>query len=99
MRRILTPNGRSIMAGAPKQMTAVITRLLTASSRSLFARQKFRFFIADLDRDDLTALATLMKDGKVTPAIDRRYPLSEAANAIGYVEEGHARAKVVITVR
>jgi NADPH:quinone reductase-like Zn-dependent oxidoreductase len=98
MQRILTPNGKCIMAGAPKQMTAVITRLLTAFLWSLFAKQKFRFFIADLDRNDLTALATLMKDGKVTPAIDRRYPLSEAANAIAYVEEGHARAKVVIIV-
>jgi NADPH:quinone reductase-like Zn-dependent oxidoreductase len=98
MQRLLTPNGRCIMAGAPKQITAVITRLLTAFLWSLFARQKFRFFIADLDRNDLTALATLMKDRKVTPAIDRRYPLSEAANAIAYVEDGHARAKVVITV-
>src|SRR5579862_6151691 len=98
MQRILTPNGKCIMAGAPKQMTAVITRLLTAFLWSLFAKQKFRFFIADLDRNDLTALATLMKDRKITPAIDRRYPLSEAAKAIAYVEEGHARAKVVIIV-
>ena len=98
MQRILTPNGKCIMAGAPKQMTAVISRLLIAFLWSLFAKQKFRFFIADLDRNDLTALATLMKDRKITPAIDRRYPLSEAANAIAYVEEGHARAKVVITV-
>lgn len=97
MQRILTPNGRCVMAGAPKKMSAVLTRLLKAFSWSLFARQKFRFFIADLDRNDLTALSALMKDGKVTPAIDRCYPLAEAGNAIAYVEEGHARAKVVIT--
>jgi NADPH:quinone reductase-like Zn-dependent oxidoreductase len=97
MRRVLTPNGRCVMAGAPKQMRLVTVRLVNALARSLFARQKFRFFIADLDKNDLTALSALMKDGKVTPAIDRRYPLAEAANAIAYVEEGHARAKVVIT--
>ena len=97
MQRVLTPNGRCVMAGAPKKMSAVLTRLLKAFSWSLFASQKFRLFIADLDKNDLTALSALMKDGKVTPAIDRCYPLSEAGNAIAYVEEGHARAKVVIT--
>jgi NADPH:quinone reductase-like Zn-dependent oxidoreductase len=97
MQHVLIPNGRCVMAGAPKKMSAVLTRLLKAFSWSLFARQKFRFFIADLDRNDLTALSALMKDGKVTPAIDRCYPLAEAGNAIAYVEEGHARAKVVIT--
>ena len=97
MQRVLTPNGRCVMAGAPKKMSAVLTRLLKAFSWSLFARQKFRFFIADLDKNDLTALSALMRDGKVTPAIDRCCPLAEAGNAIAYVEEGHARAKVVIT--
>jgi len=97
MQRVLTPNGRCVLAGAPKQMGTVIARVLTALSRSLFAKQKFKFFIADLDRNDLTALSVLMKEEKVTPAIDRRYPLAETANAIAYVEEGHARAKVVIT--
>jgi len=97
MRRVLTPNGQCVMAGAPKKMGAVITRVLTAFSWSLFTEQKFKFFIADLDRNDLAALSVFMKDEKVTPAIDRRYPLAEAANAIAYVEEGHARAKVVIT--
>src|SRR5215469_9048718 len=96
MRRVLTPNGRCILAGAPKNMGAVLARLLAAFSRSLFAKQKFRFFIADLDREDLTALSELIKDGRVTLAIDRLYPLAEAGSAIAYVEEGHARAKVVI---
>jgi NADPH:quinone reductase-like Zn-dependent oxidoreductase len=50
-----------------------------------------------MNRDDLTTLCGLIKAGKVTPMIDRRYPLTEAAGAIAYVEEGHAPAKVVIT--
>ena len=49
-------------------------------------------------RDELTTLCSLIQAGKVTPVIDRRYPLSEAAAALAYAEEGHARAKVVITL-
>ena len=47
---------------------------------------------------DLVTLCDLIQIGKLTPSIDRRYPLSEIAAAIAYVEEGHTRAKVVITV-
>jgi NADPH:quinone reductase-like Zn-dependent oxidoreductase len=57
------------------------------------------FFVANLNRDDLMNLCGLITAGKVTPVIDRRYLLSETASAIAYVEEGHARAKVVITLQ
>jgi len=53
--------------------------------------------VAKLKRDDLAALCELIENGKVTPIIDRRYPLTEIGYAMAYVEEGHARAKVVIT--
>ena len=86
------------MAGAPKDLWAVLTRLVKAFAWSLFSRQKFGFFIAKMNRDDLMTLCGLIEAGKVTPLIDRRYPLTETAGAIAYVEEGHARAKVVITV-
>ena len=85
------------MAGAPKELWAVFTRLFKAFAWSLFLRQKFTFFIAKLKRDDLMTLCGLIKAGKVTPVIDRRYPLTETADAIAYVEAGHAPAKVVIT--
>ena len=85
------------MAGAPKVLSAVFTRLLRAFACSLFLRQKFTFFIAKMNRDDLTSLCGLIKAQNLTPVIDRRYPLAETAGAIAYVEEGHARAKVVIT--
>jgi NADPH:quinone reductase-like Zn-dependent oxidoreductase len=97
MRRILNPSGKCVMAGAPKELWAVFTRLFEAFACSLFMRQKFTFFIAKLNRDDLMTLCGLIKAGKVTPVIDRRYPLIETADAIAYVEEGHAPAKVVIT--
>jgi NADPH:quinone reductase-like Zn-dependent oxidoreductase len=97
MRRVLSPNGKCVMAGAPKELWAVSTRLCKAFAWSPFIRHKFTFFIAKMNRDDLTILCGLIKEGKLTPVIDRRYPLTETAAAINYVEEGHAPAKVVIT--
>ena len=96
-RRVMTPRGRCVMAGAPKELWAVITRVLKALAWSAFVRQKFTFFIARLKKDDLDALCELMKTGKVTPVIDKRYQLSGTAEAIAYVEQGHARAKVVVS--
>ena len=98
MRRILTPNGKCVMAGAPKHLWSVLTRLFKAYAWSPLLKQKFIFFIARMRRDDLTTLCSLIQAGKVAPVIDRCYPLSEAAAALAYGEEGHARAKVVITV-
>jgi NADPH:quinone reductase-like Zn-dependent oxidoreductase len=97
MKRVLTPSGKCVMAGAPKELRAVFIRLFKGFAWSLFMRQKFRFFIAKMNRDDLTILCGLIEAGKLTPEIDRRYPLDETADALAYAEEGHARAKVVIT--
>jgi len=99
MKRVLKPNGKCIMAGAPKKLWAVFVRIFKAVARSLFLRQKFTFLFAKIKRDDLTTLCELMKAAKLTPVIDRRYTLAETASAIAYVEEGHARAKVVITLQ
>ena len=59
---------------------------------------EFKFFIAKLLKADLIVLRDLMQEGQVKPVIDREYPMSETAEALGYLEEGHARGKVVITV-
>ncbi len=98
MRQALTPNGKCIMAGAPKTLSGALSRVFKAWAWSPFLRQKFTFFIAKMKKDDLVTLCDLIQTGKLTPSIDRRYPLSETAAAIAYVEEGHARAKVVITI-
>lgn len=98
MKRILRPNGKCVMAGAPRDLRRVFTRLLKAFAWSPFLRQKFKFFIANITREDLTIFCELIKAGEVTPVIDRRYPLAQTADAITYVEEGHARGKVVIAV-
>lgn len=65
---------------------------------SWFRRQKFVMFIANSNKDDLNVLHDLMATGKVTPVIDKRYSLSEVPEAIRYLEQGHSRRKVVITV-
>jgi NADPH:quinone reductase-like Zn-dependent oxidoreductase len=99
MRRVLTENGKCVMVGAPKQLLPTLARLLKTVAWSLLPRQKFTFFMAKIKKDDLTTLAELIKAGKLTPTIDRQYPLTEAAAALAYAEEGHARGKVVITFR
>ena len=66
---------------------------------SPFVSQKMGMFMAELNKKDLTILGDLMQSGKVTPVIDRTYPLSQIAEAIRYLEQGHARGKVVITMQ
>jgi NADPH:quinone reductase-like Zn-dependent oxidoreductase len=98
-RRVLTPNGKYIGAGIMGlggSMIRLLTSRITELVLSPFVSQKFPSFIAKLNHKDLTAIGALMAEGKVTPVIDRRYSLSEAAEAVSYLEEGHARGKVVI---
>jgi NADPH:quinone reductase-like Zn-dependent oxidoreductase len=63
-----------------------------------FVEQEHAPFLAALTREDLAFLADLMQAGKVTPVIDRRYRLNEVAEAIAYLEEGHARGKVIVNM-
>jgi len=65
---------------------------------SRFVGQKLGTLISTQNHEDLIVLKELIESGKVTPVIDRTYPLSEVPEAIRYLEEGHARGKVVITV-
>ena len=61
-----------------------------------FADHPFKFFLASLDAEDLGYLAGLMSSGRLKSVIDRTYPLAQVPEAVAYVEEGHARGKVVI---
>jgi NADPH:quinone reductase-like Zn-dependent oxidoreductase len=98
IRRVLNPEGICVMAGGPKKLRTILTRTLKALVLSRFVSQKFVMFIAKLSKEDLNIIGELMETGKVTPVIDRRYSLSEAPEAVRYLEEGHARGKVVITL-
>jgi NADPH:quinone reductase-like Zn-dependent oxidoreductase len=99
LRRLLTSRGRCVLVGAPKQAGVgwLLGRVLKAAAWSLFLRQTFAFFIAQMKSEDLESLGTLIQTGSVRPIVDRRYSLTDTAKAIAYVQEGHARAKVIIT--
>ncbi len=99
-RRVLNPKGIYVGAGVLGGATVgVLAGFITAPVLSWFVSQKFVMFIAKLRKEDLTTISNLMATGKITPVIDRRYRLSEAPQAIRYVEEKHARGKVVITLQ
>lgn len=98
LRRVLAPDGIVVMAGAPKSGFAILARLFQAVVVSRFASQKMVPFLARINRPDLLVLKELIEDGKVTPVIDRTYPLSETPAALRYLEEGHAGGKVAITL-
>ena len=97
-RRVLNARGICVIAGAPKKPGVFLARFITGPIVSWFVSQKFVLFIAKINHDDLAAVAQLMAAGKVTPVIDRRYSLEEAPEALRYLEAGHARGKVIITV-
>lgn len=101
-RRALIPNGICVMigGGGPNDggLIGPMGRPLKALLLSPFISQKMGMFMADITRQDLTILADLMQSGKVTPVVDRTYPLTQIAEAIRYLEEGHARGKVVVSI-
>jgi NADPH:quinone reductase-like Zn-dependent oxidoreductase len=99
-RRVLNPRGIYIPVGGEggRWMIGPLARSITALVWSRFVSQKLvPFFLAKSSKEDLTIMRELMEAGKVTPVIDKRYRLSEVPEAIRYLEEGHARGKVVIT--
>jgi NADPH:quinone reductase-like Zn-dependent oxidoreductase len=97
--RTVTPDGTVVLVGAGNASTlGLAAGLLTVALRSRLRGPRMLFFLAQVTRDDLLALAELAAAGKISPVIDRIYPLREAAEAVRYVETGQARGKVVITV-
>jgi NADPH:quinone reductase-like Zn-dependent oxidoreductase len=99
-RRVLQPKGILVMVGAPSdiKLTDILLRLIGALVVSRFVSQKLVPFLARSNPEDLAIVAELMATGKVIPLIDRCYSLSDTADAFRYMEKGHARGKVVITL-
>jgi NADPH:quinone reductase-like Zn-dependent oxidoreductase len=91
-RRVLQPKAVYVHVGGR------MARVLALPIVSPFVSQTLAQLIAKRNKDDLEILKGLIEAGKVTPVIDRTYPLSDVPAAIGYLEEGHARGKIVITV-
>lgn len=95
-RRALSPRGIYVMAGGGGSQ--ILQGMLLGPLLSLLGRKKMRFFIAKIKQKDLLLLKDLLETGKVVPLIDRSYPLSRVAEALRYLEEKHAKGKIVITV-
>jgi NADPH:quinone reductase-like Zn-dependent oxidoreductase len=102
-RRVLTPDGICVLsgiggAGEHAGQWGHLAENIKAALLSRFVKQKFVMFITQLNQNDLNILRDLTQSEKVTPVIDRQYKLRETAEAMRYLEEGHARGKVVITM-
>jgi NADPH:quinone reductase-like Zn-dependent oxidoreductase len=98
-RRVLTRQGTYIMvAGSRRRWIAPFPRAIAALLLSRFVSQNLFMMLAKISAEDLVVMGKLMQSGQVTPVIDRCYRLSDVPEAIRYLEEGHTRGKVVITV-
>ena len=98
-RRALTPTGTLVLnSGTGARGIRFAVRLLKPLVVSPLTRQTLRRFLSTPNLQDLLVLKNLVESGKLTPVIDRTYPLEQTPEALRYIEEGHARGKVVITV-
>ena len=96
-KRALTPKGIYVMAGGT--FAQIFQSMLLGSWYSEKGGRQLGGVSAHQSQDDLNFLRGLLESGKVVPAIDRRYPLEEAAEAVRYLGTGHAKAKVIVTVK
>jgi NADPH:quinone reductase-like Zn-dependent oxidoreductase len=97
-RRVLKPKGICVGAGGASDpwMMRPLSRTITALALSVTGSRKLTGVFAKLKKEDLAAMGDLMTAGKATPVIDKRFRLSEVADAMRYSEQGHARGKIVV---
>jgi len=94
--RALGPHGSYVIAGGG--WVQMFEAMVLGPLLSRIGSKKLRFFAAKLNQTDLTVLKEMLESGKIVPVIDRRYALSDAAEAVRYLEEGHARGKIILTM-
>ena len=99
-RRVLNTQASLVIVGTPKgnRLIGPLNHIVNVRLAALCNSQKVVFFVAKMNKADMVVLRELLEAGKVTPVIDRRYELSEIADAFRYMGEGHAQGKIVITV-
>jgi len=100
LRRALTPGGILVLngGGSPGHVIGAMGAMLRAAAVNAFVGQRLRFLPTREDGAELAAITALISDGKLTPVLDRTYPLADTAEGLRYVEAGHAHGKVVITI-
>jgi NADPH:quinone reductase-like Zn-dependent oxidoreductase len=103
-RHVLNPKGICVLAGmggagvkGSDALGRIASNIFTARALSSFTDQKFAQYRTKSSKQDLILLADLIQTGRITPVIDRRYELGEAPEALRYLNEGHARGKIIIT--
>jgi NADPH:quinone reductase-like Zn-dependent oxidoreductase len=96
-RRALKPNGACVVTGGA--MRQIFQTMFLGPALSRAGNKRLVTLLARPNRQDLNVMKDLIEAGKITPVIDRRYPLAEAPEALRYLGAGHARGKVVITVK
>ncbi len=102
VRRVLTPQGKFVLIGGggpdAGPWIGVFLPMIKTLVLSWFVDQDMGVFLSHSSAEDLAVLRDMMQDGRVTPVVDRTYPLAEVADAMRYLEAGHARGKVIVTV-
>jgi len=102
IRRVMNPNGTLVLVGAYTKRRLGMTRALVhfayAQLLKRFVSQKLTSFLAKINTGDLNVLKDLIEAGEVTTVVDRSYPLNEVPDAMRYLEEWHAKGKIIITV-
>jgi NADPH:quinone reductase-like Zn-dependent oxidoreductase len=99
-KRVLDPQATVVLIGGPKdnRLLGPLGHILKLRAGGMIGSRKVGFFVAKFNKADMVVLRELLETGKITSAIDRRYPLNDIADALDYMGEGHAQAKIVITV-
>ena len=100
-RRVLAPEATVVIVGAKfpsNKGLGPLSHVIGTRVAALGRSQTAKFFIAKVSKEDLLVLQQLLEAGKMRSVIDRRYELSQTAEAMRYLGEGHARGKIVITV-
>ena len=99
-RRVLTPQATLVIVGGPKtnRLLGPLGHLVKVRLAAVRSSRKVIFFIAKFNKADMLVLRELLESGKITSVIDKRYELSEIADGLRYIGEGHAQGKIVISV-
>lgn len=99
--RVLKPNAKFVIVGAPKgnKIVGPMARIFSLKLASIGASQKISFFIAQFNRPDLDSLREMVESGKVKPVVEKVYPLAKVVDAMKHLGTGHARGKIALKVR
>ena len=100
LRAVLAPKGTLVLngGGSPGHLFGPVAGILRAVVANAFVSQRLRPLPSRQNRGELLAVTGLIEDGKLMPVVDRTYPLADTVEGLRYVEQGHARGKVVVTV-